>query len=123
MPAIKEISFTNGIKIVGDGIPSVDITIAQFPNTGTLANRQTAINKLIQDYYEDRKLLSDFPSDDPVRQNPPVLCLPYERIEKIGGKDYLITTLMFVKVIFYSLSPLKYNIRCSDLPILASEVF
>ena len=122
MPAIREISFQNGIKIVGDGIPSVDIAIAQFPSTGTLANRQTTINKLIQEQYEDRQLLSNFPSDDPVRQNPPVL-IPRERIEKIGSKDYLITTLMFVKVIIYSLSPLKYNIRCSDLPIPDSEVF
>lgn len=122
MPPIKEISFQDGVKIMGDGIPSVDITVAQFPSTGNLASRQANLNKLIQDYYEDKKLLSDFPLDDPVRQNPPIL-LPRERIEKIAGKDYLITTLMFVKVIIYSLNPLKYNIRCSDDPISDSEDF
>jgi len=120
MPPIKEVSFANGIKIVGNNIPSVDITFAQFPSTGTLANRQAALNKLIQDFYEDKKLLSDFPLDDPVRLGQ---LLPCERIKKIGEKDYLITTLMYVKVIIYSLSPLKYNIRCSDNPIPESEVF
>ena len=113
MPAIKEISFLNGIKIVGDGIPSVDITIAQFPQTGSLSNREVTLNKLLQSYYEDKKLLSDL-SFDSVRLGQ---LLPYERIEKIGGKDYLVTTLMYTQVHIYSLNPLKYIICCSDNPI------
>lgn len=119
MPPIREISFADGVKIVGDGIPSVDIAIAQFPQTGTLANREAALNKLIQEQYEVKTLLSDLLADNPderVFQDPPVL-LPCERIEKIVGKNYLITTTMFIQVHIYSLSPLKYTIRCSDEPI------
>ena len=116
MPPIKEISFANGIKIVGDGIPSVDIAFAQFPSTGTLGNREANLNKLIQGKYEEKVLLSSLEADDRVRQLSPML-LPCERIEKIGGKGYLITTVMYVKIHLYSLSPLKYNICCSDEPI------
>lgn len=116
MPPIKEISFADGIRIVGDGIPSIEVKLAQFPSTGAMASRETTLNKTIQANYEDRKLLSDFPLDDPVRQSPPILT-SNERIEKIAGKDYLITTLMYVQVHLYSLSPLKYTIRCSDSPI------
>ena len=116
MPAIKEISFADGIRIVGDGIPSIEVKLAQFPKTGTLVSRETTLNKLIQEKYEETVLLSSLEPDDRLLQALPIL-LPCERIEKITGKDYLITTRMFVQVHIYSLSPLKYTIRCSDNPI------
>ena len=120
MPAIREISFVNGIRIEGDGIPSVNIAVSQFPSIGALANRQAALNRLLQEYYEVEELLSSYPPDDPVRA---AILNSNQRIQKISGQDYVITTLMYIKVIIYSLSPLKYNIRCSDLPIPGTEVF
>lgn len=133
MPPIVRVDFSDGILIECDGLPSVHITlastsissesvggktylVAEFPKTGTLANREATLNKLIQEYYENKVLLSSLPADDQTRQVPPILS-PDERIEKISGKDYLITTLMWIQVHLYSLSPLKYTTRCSDLPI------
>lgn len=114
MPPIKEISLAGGIRIVGDGIPSIEVKLAQFPVTGTLASREAAVNKLIQGYYEDKTLLSSLLADDPARLG---ILADNQRIEKISGKEYLIATLMWVQVHLYSLSPLKYTIRCSDFPI------
>ena len=124
MPPIKEISFDKGIKIVGDGIPSVDIAIADFPKVppGEAEKEREMEGILTRDLqanYEVKILLSDIAienPDDRVLQDPPIL-LPCERIEKIAGKNYLITIRMFVEVHIYSVNPLKYNICCSDNPI------
>ena len=122
MPPIKSIDFSDGIRIVGsDFLPTVWIKEKDFPKippgeAEKEREMEGILSRDIQANYEVKTLLSGFLADDPVRQSPPIL-LPVERIEKISGKDYLITTLMFVQVHVYSLSPLKYTIVCSDLPI------
>ncbi len=124
MPPIKEISFADGIRIVGDGIPSVWVKQADFPKISPgeaekEREMEGQLTKTIQANYEEKKLLSDLAlenPDDRVLQPSPVL-LPCERIEKISGKDYLVTIRMFVQVYVYSYSSLRYNICCSDNPI------
>ena len=121
MPAIKEISFADGIRIEGDGIPSVWIKEIDFPKippgeAEKEREMEGILTRDLQANYEEKVLLSSLEADDRLLQALPIL-LPCERIEKISGKDYLITTRMFVQVHLYSLSPLKYTIRCSDDPI------
>jgi len=121
MPPIKSVDLSDGIRIEGSGIPDVWIMKADFPkiSPGEAEKEREMEGILFRDLqanYEIKTLLSDFPSDDPVKQDPPQL-LPNERIEKVTGKDYLITTVMYVAAHVFSTSPLKYTVRCSDEPI------
>lgn len=59
-------------------------------------------------------LLSLFPDDDPVMQDPPVL-LDNERIEKYRGKEYLVTTLGYIDIHIFSLEPLKFTVKINGL--------
>jgi len=118
MPPIKSVDFSDGIRIVGSGIPPVWIKKADFPKISPgeaekEREMEGILTRDVQSNYEVKTPLSDFPSDDPVKQDPPQL-LPNERIEKVTGKDYLITTVMYVAVHVFSTSPLKYTVRCSD---------
>ncbi len=117
MPAISSINLTNGIKIDGVGIPSVNLPVGNFPSSGTLAVRETYIQNLIQAAYEQSFLVSSLTPDEGARQKPPIL-KNYERIETIGGKTYLIRKLMFISFHLFSMSPWNYTIRCSDEPII-----
>jgi len=125
MPPIKSIDFSDGIRIVGsDFLPTVWIKEKDFPKippgeAEKEREMEGILSRDIQANYEVKTLLSEFPSDDPVRLGQ---LLPNERIEKISGKSYLITTVMYVKVHVFSTSPLKYTVRCSDLPI-TEEIF
>ena len=119
MPSIKQIDFSDGIRIVGSGIPDVWIKEKDFPKISPgeaekEREMEGILSRDIQANYEVKTLLSDIPNDDPVRLGQ---LLPCERIEKITGKDYLITTIMYVAVHVFSTSPLKYTVRCSDEPI------
>ena len=116
MPPIKSINLSDGIKIVGNGIPSVEYKLAQFPSIGNLLDRQTQVKGLVQSAYEYSEPLNSLTKDEPPTFDPPILT-PRQRIEKIGNKDYLITKRMFVDFHIFSLVPLKYTIRCSDEPI------
>jgi len=122
MPSIKAVDLNDGIRIVGSGIPDVWVKEKDFPNippgeAEKEREMEGILTRDLQANYEVKTLLSDFPSDDSVRQDPPIL-VPNERIEKITGKDYLITTIMYVAVHVFSTSPLKYTARCSDYPII-----
>ena len=119
MPSIKQIDFSDGIRIEGSGIPDVWIKEEAFPKISPgeaekEREMEGILSRDIQANYEVKTLLSDIPNDDPVRLGQ---LLPCERIEKIAGKNYLITTIMYVQVHVFSTSPLKYTVRCSDLPI------
>ena len=119
MPSIKQIDFSDGIRIVGSGIPDVWIKEKDFPKISPgeaekEREMEGILSRDIQANYEVKTLLSDIPNDDPVRLGQ---LLPCERIEKIAGKNYLITTIMYVQVHVFSTSPLKYTVRCSDEPI------
>ena len=119
MPSIKSVDFSDGIRIEGSGIPSVWIHEKDFPKIPPgEAEKEKEMEGILshdlQANYEVKTLLSDFPNNDPVKLGQ---LLPNERIEKITGKDYLITTIMYVVVHVYSTSPLKYTVRCSDEPI------
>ena len=119
MPPIKSVDLSDGIRIEGSGIPDVWIKKADFPKISPgeaekEREMEGILTRDVQSNYEVKTPLSDFPSDDPVKLGQ---LLPTERIEKITGKDYLITTVMYVACHVFSTSPLKYTIRCSDLPI------
>ena len=116
MPSIRGIDLSNGIKIDGVGIASVNLSAASFSTIGTIADREAQINRLVQSAYEYSELLSSITPDEGPRQKLPILN-PRQRIEKIGNKDYLITKRMFVAIHLFSLTPLKYTICCSDGPI------
>ena len=119
MPLIKSVDFSDGIRIIGSGIPYAWIKKADFPKIAPgeaekEREMEGILSRDIQANYEVKTLLSDIPNDDPVRLGQ---LLPCERIEKIAGKNYLITTIMYVQVHVFSTSPLKYTVRCSDYPI------
>lgn len=123
MPPIKSISFEDGIKIDCEGLPSIWLKRVDFPKklpADTLQMLSQKVTKVLQDQYEERFLASSLDSEYHAGLTQ---LLPNERIEKVGNKDYLVITRMFVKVIVYSFDPLTYNIRCSDSPISADEVF
>lgn len=122
MPPIRGIDFSDGIRIIGSGVPSVWIKKADFPKVSPgeaekEREMEGILSRDLQANYEVKTLLSDIPDitdDDPLMLGQ---LLPNERIEKIRGKDTLITTLMWVAVHIFSTNPLKYTIRCSDSPI------
>ena len=124
MPPIRQIDLSDGIRIVGSGVPSVWIKESEFPkiSPGEAEKEREMEGRLTSDLqanYEVKTLLSDIPDindEDPLMQDPPILT-QNERIEKIKGKDTLITTLMYVAVHIFATSPLKYTIRCSNSPI------
>ena len=123
MPPIKEISFADGIRIEGDGIPLYWLKLANFPKIQSWITPEAygqMLTDLIQPQYEVKFLVSSLDSDYHAGLTQ---LSANERIEKIAGKDTLIIRTMFVKVIVSSLNPLKYSIRCSDNPIPADEVF
>ena len=119
MPPIKSVDFSDGIRIEGSGIPDVWVKEKDFPKippgeAEKEREMEGILSRDLQANYEVKTLLSDFPSDDPVRLGQLV---PNERIEQIKGKNYLITTIMYVAVHVFSTSPLKYTVQCSDSPI------
>jgi len=121
MPPIKSVDFSDGIRIEGSGIPDVWVKEKDFPKippgeAEKEREMEGILSRDLQANYEVKTLLSEFPSDDSVRQDPPQL-VPNERIERIKGRDYLITTIMYVQAHVFSTNPLKYTVRCSDSPI------
>lgn len=118
MPPVRQVDLSDGIKIVGSGVPSVWIKEADFPKippgeAEKEREMEGILSRDLQANYEIQTLLSDIPDDDPVKQDPPELFIN-ERIEKIKGKWYLITTLMYVAIHVFSTSPLKYTIKCQN---------
>ena len=79
---------------------------------GTTEYDATALKNDIQANYEIWTLLSDFPPDDPVRNE---ILLKNERVEKKVGKDYLVTTLAYFDIHIYSLEPLRFTTRINGL--------
>lgn len=124
MPPIKGIDLSDGIRIEGSGVPNVWIKESEFPQISPgEAEKEKEMEGILtsdlQTNYEVKTVLSDVPDitpDDPLMQDPPIL-QQNERIEKIKGKDTLITTLMYVAAHIFSTNPLKYTVRCSDSPI------
>lgn len=112
MPAISKIDLTNGIEIVGSSLSSRELLLSSFPNVGSIKIRENVINQYFQSAYETRVPLNKFHPSEPQRQKPPILQIK----ERIVGNE-LITTTMFIKVDILSISPLRYTITCSDLPI------
>lgn len=118
MPPIKEVDLSDGIRVVGSGVPSVWIKESEFPHippgeAEKEREMEGILSRDLQANYEVKTLLTDIDPEDPVRQNPPQLFIN-ERIEKIKGKDYLIITTMYVSVHVFSTSPLKYTIKCQN---------
>lgn len=118
MPPVREIDLSDGIKIVTSGdLSNVNRTGAQIAVApGNLAQKEAALNEWLQQQYEVRIALKDLPPDDRALEDPPKL-LSYERIEKIGGTEYWIRTLMYVEAHVFSLSPLKLTLQCNNSPI------
>lgn len=118
MPPIRQVDLSDGIRIVGSGVPSVWIKEKDFPKipSGEAEKEREMEGILIRDIqanYEKKTLLSEYPDDDPVKQDPPKLLIN-ERIEKIKGKDYLVSILMYIAVHIYSTNPLKYTVKCQN---------
>lgn len=110
MPPVREIDLSDGIRIKTSDGRTVQIqatNIAVLP--GNLAKKEERLNKLLQQQYESRHLLSEYDPDHRVRQATPNLHV-WERIE--GGD--LVVTLMWVAVHIYSLSPLKLTSKCQN---------
>ena len=78
------------------------------------AEAEGRCKKKVNQSLEVWTLLSEFPADDPVRQDPPVL-LDNERIEKVKGKNYLVTTLAYFDVHIFSFEPLRFITRINGL--------
>ena len=78
------------------------------------AEAEGRCKKKVNQSLEVWTLLSEFPADDPVRQGPPVL-LDNERIEKVKGKNYLVTTLAYFDVHIFSFEPLRFITRINGL--------
>lgn len=113
MPPIKGIDLSDGIRIVGSGVPNSRISLAEIealhePNASKLEQTLTA---LLQANYEEKTLLSDYPPEDPVSQGQ---LLINERIERISGKDYVVAITMYVAVHVFSTNPLKYTLKTQD---------
>lgn len=118
MPPIKEVDLSDGIRIVGSGVPSVWVKEVDFPNISPgeaekEREMEGVLSEDLQINYEIQTLLSDYPFDDPSRQEPPELLIN-ERIEKIRGKDYLVAVTMYVAVHIFTYSPLKYTVMCQN---------
>jgi len=118
MPPIKSVDFSDGIRIIGSGVPTVWIKEADFPKISPSEaekerEMEGILSRDIQANYEVKTLLSEYPDDDPCKQDPPQLLIN-ERIEKIKGKDYLVAVTMYVSVHIFSTSPLKYTIKCQN---------
>lgn len=116
MPPIRQVDLSDGIRIVGSGVPSVWIKEADFPKiplgeAEKEREMEGILSRDIQANYEVKTLLSEYPDDDPVRQGQ---LLINERIEKIKGKNYLVSVQMYVAVHVYSTSPLKYTVICQN---------
>ena len=116
MPPVKSIDLSDGIRIVGSGVPSVWIKGQDFPKIppGEAEKEREMEGRLTDDLqanYEVKTLLSEYPDDDPVRQGQ---LLINERIEKIRGKNYLVAITMYVAVHIFSTSPLKYTVMCQN---------
>jgi len=118
VPSVKSIDFSDGIRIVSNNLPEVWIKGKDFPKISPSEaekerEMEGILSRDIQANYEVKTLLSEYPDDDPVKQDPPQLLIN-ERIEKIKGKDYLVAITIYVAVHVYSTSPLKYTIRCQN---------
>ena len=114
MPPIKEINLSDGIRIVGSGIPSVWIHGANFPQVSDAQILEENLNNLIQSQYEKWTPLSEYPNDDPVKNKPKPILLINERIEKMQGKEYLVAVTMYVAIHVFSTNPLKYTVKCQN---------
>ena len=113
MPAIRGVDLSEGIRILGSGNRSdTFIPLTEFP-AGSEAKIELLLVSLIQPNYEKTVLLSDYPPEDPAKQNPPQLLIN-QRIEKRQGKNYLISTEMYVAIHVFFTSPLKYTIKCQN---------
>jgi len=122
MPPVREIDLSDGIRIVTTGgLPNVNQSGAQIAvMPGNLTQKEQRLNKWLQRQYEVRIALADLEPDDRALLDPPEL-LSHERIEKIGGIDYWIGTLMYVQAHIFSLDPLKLTLSCSNSPITEDD--
>jgi len=116
MPPVRQIDLSDGIRIIGSGVPSVWIKRADFPKISPgEAEKEKEMEGILthdlQANYEVKTLLSEYPPEDPVQQGQ---LLINERIEKIKGKDYVVAITMYVAVHVFSTSPLKYTICCQN---------
>ena len=111
MPPVREIDCSDGIRIVGThGIPQVKMVAADIVALpGNQAKKEQRLNEWLQQQYESRHLLSEYDPDHRVRQPSPQLHV-WERIKG----DYLVVTLMWVKVHIINLSPLKLLPGCQN---------
>ena len=114
MPPIKYIDLNDGIRIVGSGVPSVWIHRSDFPSLANAQILEGNLNNLIQSQYEKWAPLSEYPSDDPVKNKPKPILLINERIEKVGGTDYLVAITMYVAIHIFSTNPLSYTVGCQN---------
>lgn len=118
MPPIKSIDFSDGIRITSNNFPEVWIKEKDFPKippgeAEKEREMEGILSRDLQANYEVKTLLSEYPPDDPVMQDPPRLLIN-ERIEKIKGKDYVVAITMYIAVHVYSTSPLKYTVKCQN---------
>lgn len=116
MPQVRSINLDGGIFIetVGD-LPNIDLLLAQFPSVNSAEDLSNALTSICQRTVEIVKKLNTFPSDDPVRQHPPIL----SPIERIVGGDLIITPVYIAVHVFnYPIQDSSdYTVMCSNSPI------
>lgn len=119
MPPIKGIDLSDGIRIIGSGVPSIDIKFAQFPMSISGSDLQFKLVGNIGRIFEDWVLLKDLEREDPLRQKPPIFDdLVRQRLSP--DDKYIVTTKMFIKLEILNYPPTKegdINVICSDFPI------
>ena len=116
MPQVRSINLDGGIFIetVGD-LPNINILLAQFPSVSDAEELSNALTSTCQRTVEITKKLNTFPSDDPVRQHPPVLS-PTERIA--GGNLIITPVYIAVHVFNYPIQDSSdYTVKTSNSPI------
>lgn len=114
MPPIRGIDLSDGIRIIGSGVPSVWVHGTDFPAIADAQILEGNLNNLIQSQYEKWTPLSEYPDDDPVKNKPKPILLINERIEKISGTSYLVSIKMYIAVHVFSTDPLKYTVCCQN---------
>ena len=116
MPPIKGVDLSDGIRIIGSGVPSIWIKLKDFPKVSPgeaekEREMEGILTRDIQSNYEVKTLLSDYPPEDPVSLGQ---LLINERSEKIKGKNYIVAVTMYVAVHIFSANPLKYTVCCQN---------
>ena len=120
MPAIRSIELLDDrIRIIKGNGQEVIMLIADLPIKPNATPEQASLfaTEYLQKLFEYSWRLDDPSWEGDLGRIGTGPLLPNERIETIQGKDTYIIREMFAAVHVFSLNPIKYTTRFSDLPI------